>query len=125
MTTDSSSPRATAIAQKQFSGQPLSAEEVAFFDGQHRNMNNARVKLLIYGSRRVIEALSHFYDVSGPGADPQVSMTALVKLITAMRDDSAAESYQAFAAHVDNVVGLGPDRRLLAYQAQFTQRTPQ
>lgn len=107
---DSSGPRSQEIARKQAFGEPLSEKEQAWPEEQHQRFVNAHSNILIYGSRRVVTALSNFYDASTV-VDPEHQTAAFVELITAMREDSAAESYPEFSRHVDNILGAGPERR--------------
>ena len=114
---DSSGPRSLAISHKQLTGQPLTAEEIAWPEEQQQRFANAHANLLLYGSKRVVTALSDFYDASAAGGPGGIA--GFVELITAMRADSDAASYGDFARHVDNVLGTGPDRRRLAMQQAF------
>ena len=72
--------------------------------------SNAHSKVLIYGSKSVVERLSAFYDFRDGTASPEGKI-AYAELIAAMRKDSNSEQISNLAELTDNIVLDGPARR--------------
>ena len=103
--------QASMLMSKVISGQQLDDEELAAFEDINARVVNAHSNVVIYGSKEVIGALSDFYNTGGDPRRNPLALQAYIALIQAMRHDSDAEDYPAFGAHVDNILGSGPDRR--------------
>ena len=112
-----SGPRGARVAQKRGAGEGLNAEEEKFADEIHAGFSNAHANIAIYGSKEVIAALSHFYDLAPRGLTAE-GRDAYVALIKAMRAESEAEDYAAFDSHVDNILVTGPERRAAAVMSR-------
>jgi hypothetical protein len=106
-------PRGIRLRQKMESGEAPDADEEKFQDELSAKFANAHANIAIYGSPEVIGALSAFYD-SVPTGKADAIRDAYVALIRAMRRESDADNYEAFDAHVDNILVTGPDRRAAA-----------
>lgn len=84
---------------------------------------NAHSTLVIYAPEDVINALSHFYDHGGD-LSTEAGKKAFIALIKAMRDESEADSYEAFSTHVDNILVSGQANRALALARKLVADAP-
>ncbi|MGQ0659511.1 hypothetical protein [Sphingosinicella sp.] len=108
-----SGPRVMQVMQKLTTGQALASDELAAMEAANARFVTAHSAVLIYGSKEVVSALSHFYDTGGDPRKP-ASRDAYLALVRAMRRDSDAADYDAFDGHVDNILVTGPMKRQAA-----------
>jgi hypothetical protein len=91
----------------------LTDAELLLVEESSARFINAHSTLVIYAPKEVIGALSHFYDHGGE-LNTEEGKKAFIALIKAMRDESEADSYDDFGAHVDNILVSGQANRAFA-----------
>ena len=72
--------------------------------------SNAHSKVVIYGSREVVEKLSAFYEIRD-GTSTAEGKVAYASLIAAMRKDSSSDRIPELAVLIDNIMLDGPVQR--------------
>lgn len=91
-------------------GEQLSGNEWNLIAEFFERFSNAHSKVLIYGSKSVVEKLSEFYDHEN-GTNSPDGKAAYAELIAAMRKDSNSEKIPELLQHTDNIVLEGPAQR--------------
>ncbi|MGY8973370.1 MAG: hypothetical protein ACKVGV_07000 [Sphingomonadales bacterium] len=103
-------PWSQPIVEKFLRQEGLNGDEWGHMAELFERFSNAHSKVLIYGSKSVVERLSAFYDFRDGTASPEGKI-AYAELIAAMRKDSNSEQISNLAELTDNIVLDGPARR--------------
>ena len=88
----------------------LNPEEWGHMAELFERFSNAHSKVLIYGSRSVVEKMSDFYNFK-EGTGSEEGKAAYSELIAAMRKDSSSEEIPNLLELTDNIMLDGPARR--------------
>ncbi|NNC73763.1 MAG: hypothetical protein HKN78_12940 [Sphingomonadaceae bacterium] len=111
-----------SVLHKLLSGQILNDQEANILHVLKERLDSAHARLMIYGSSKVVRALSDLYKIEDADFSDR-KKAAYVKLLEAMRKDASAGRHKELATDIDNIMLSGPlERRQRAFKA-LTQPT--
>jgi len=103
-------PWSQPIVERFLKDEILTPQESGHMAELFERFSNAHSKVLIYGSRRVVEKLSAFYEFRD-GVVTAEGKKAYAELIAAMRKDSNSERIHNLMELTDNIMLDGPAQR--------------
>lgn len=125
----SSNPEYNRVHLKNLRGEQCTPDEAKVLTEGYERWMTAHSSVLIYGSERVIRAISKHYRAQLTGDQMRVSFS-IGQFIEAMRQDTARRSFRDFADYAEEFMGKGQTERGSAWaqhmeaQAKMTANVP-
>ncbi|WP_394727134.1 hypothetical protein [Altererythrobacter sp. GH1-8] len=100
----------SALLARFFANETLDQSELNLIMFLKERFDNAHARLMVYGSPKVISALSDLYRIQDVGLS-EAKKGAYIKLLDAMRQDANSGKHDGFGCDVDNIMLSGPLER--------------
>lgn len=99
-----------SLCDQVFSGGMIDDPSAKKFGDVIERFNRAHMRLLVFGSKDVIRAVSEHYRIEAGSADPE-KKKSYIAILKAMRSDGYQPLFEEFAEDVDNMLIEGPANR--------------
>lgn len=98
------------VSNRVFKGEDLHVNEQTYFNNILESYNRTHLQMMVFGSPKVIEAVSNLYNYEGEPLSEEWK-TRYVAVLNEMRSDGFQKSSNEFHKNVDNILLSGPVAR--------------